>query len=83
MMVDWPKILGGVLVLAAITWVIVEIREDGARSIKDAIERQNNDAASQSDADRSDYDRCLDGGPRVGLRRPQMSRVCAGSSGLT
>ncbi|WP_164839317.1 hypothetical protein [Sinorhizobium meliloti] len=61
-MVDWPKIIGGVLVLAAITWVIVEIREDGARSIKDAIERQNNDAASQSDADRSDYDRCLDGG---------------------
>nr|WP_234824734.1 hypothetical protein [Sinorhizobium medicae] len=56
-MVGWPKILGGVLVLAAITWVIVEIREDGARSIKDAIERQNNDAASQSDADRSDYDR--------------------------
>ncbi|RVN79746.1 hypothetical protein [Sinorhizobium meliloti] len=61
-MADWPKILGGVLVLAAITWAVVEIREDGARSIKDAIERQNNDAASQSDADRSDYDRCLDGG---------------------
>lgn len=37
MMVDWPKILGGVLVLAAITWVIAEIREDGARSMKDAI----------------------------------------------
>ncbi|TWA32634.1 hypothetical protein FB009_12431 [Sinorhizobium medicae] len=33
-MVGWPKILGGVLVLAAITWVIVEIREDGARSAK-------------------------------------------------
>ncbi|MCM5691610.1 hypothetical protein M8037_23080 [Sinorhizobium meliloti] len=60
-MVDWPNNLGGVLVLAAITWVAVEIREDGARSIKDAIERQNNDAASQSDADRSDYGRCLDG----------------------
>jgi len=42
-MVGWPKILGGVLVLAAITWVIVEIREDGARSAKTAIERQNND----------------------------------------
>lgn len=69
MMVDWPKILGGVLVLAAITWVIVEIREDGARSIKDEIERQNNDAASQSDADRSDHDRCLDGA-RVGTSAP-------------
>ncbi|RVQ57597.1 hypothetical protein CN244_30775 [Sinorhizobium medicae] len=43
MMVDWPKILGGVLVLPAITWAIVEIREDGARSAKTAIERQNND----------------------------------------
>lgn len=42
-MVGWPKILGDVLVLAAITWVIVEIREDGARSAKTAIERQNND----------------------------------------
>ncbi|MDX0605064.1 hypothetical protein GOD78_26980 [Sinorhizobium medicae] len=42
-MVAWPKILGGVLVLAAITWVVLEIREDGARSAKTAIERQNND----------------------------------------
>lgn len=37
-MVGWPKILGDVLVLAAITWVIVEIREDGARSAKTAID---------------------------------------------
>ncbi|WP_186808913.1 hypothetical protein [Sinorhizobium meliloti] len=43
-MVDWPKILGGVLLFAAITWVIVEIREDGARSERTAIERQNNDS---------------------------------------
>ncbi|WP_162137863.1 hypothetical protein [Sinorhizobium fredii] len=58
----WPKILGGVLVLAVIAWAVLEIREDGAESVKNAIERQNNEAASQSDARRSDYDRCLDGG---------------------
>ncbi|AEG04227.1 hypothetical protein SinmeB_1306 [Sinorhizobium meliloti BL225C] len=82
MMVDWPKILGGVLVLAAITWVIAEIREDGARSMKDAIERQNNEAASQSDAGRSDYDRCLDGGRVWDFGAGRMSRGCAGSSAL-
>ncbi|OHV85967.1 hypothetical protein [Ensifer sp. LCM 4579] len=58
----WPKILGGVLVLAAVTWAVLEIREDGARSVKQAIERQNNEAASQSDARRGDYDHCIDGG---------------------
>ncbi|MBB4185812.1 hypothetical protein GGE07_002462 [Sinorhizobium terangae] len=61
-MIPWSKILGGVLVLAAIAWVVLEIREDGAESVKQAIERQNNEAAHQSDAGRSDYDRCLDGG---------------------
>ena len=44
-MIAWPKILGGVLVLAAITWTILEIRADGARSITNAFERQNNAAA--------------------------------------
>lgn len=58
----WPKIIGGVLVLAALTWAVLQIREDGAESVKQAIERQNYEAASQSDARRGDYDRCLDGG---------------------
>ncbi|MDX0849170.1 hypothetical protein GOD74_12190 [Sinorhizobium medicae] len=62
MMVDWPKILGGVLVLAAITWVVVEIREDGARSAKTAIERQNNEAANRAHSNRNDYDSCLAAG---------------------
>ncbi len=39
-MIPWPKILGGLLALAAITWAVREIREDGARSIADAFERQ-------------------------------------------
>ncbi|RVJ38531.1 hypothetical protein CN180_22160 [Sinorhizobium medicae] len=63
-MADWPKILGGVLVLAAITWAIVEIREDGARSAKTAIERQNNEAANRAHSKRNDYDTCLAAGRR-------------------
>jgi hypothetical protein len=61
-MVPWAKILGGVLMLAAVAWVAFQIREDGAQSVKQAIERQNNEAASQADTGRSDFDRCLDGG---------------------
>ncbi|WP_234846033.1 hypothetical protein [Sinorhizobium meliloti] len=60
-MVGWPKILGGVLVLAAITWVIVEIR-DGARPERTAIERQNNEAANRAHSRRNDYDSCLAAG---------------------
>jgi hypothetical protein len=62
-MLPWSKILGGVLALAAITWVVLEIREDGAQSVKTAIERQNNEAASRAHSKRTDYDSCLvDGG---------------------
>ncbi|WP_128090395.1 hypothetical protein [Ensifer sp. 1H6] len=60
-MIAWPKILGGVLVLAAITWVVLEIREDGARSVTNAFERQNNAAAHSAGDARADYDTCPDG----------------------
>lgn len=60
-MIAWPKIFGGMLVLAAITWTILEIREDGARSITNALERQNNAAAHSAGDARSDYDTCPDG----------------------
>ncbi|WP_245278342.1 hypothetical protein [Ensifer aridi] len=61
-MVGWTKILGGVLVLAAITWAVLEIREDGAQSAKTAIERQNNEAANRAHSKRTDYDSCLAAG---------------------
>lgn len=61
-MVAWLKVLGGALVLAALAWAVREIREDGAQSARQAIERQNNEAASQSAARRSDFDRCGDRG---------------------
>lgn len=60
-MIAWPKILGGVLVLAAITWTVLELRADGARSVTNAIERQNNAAAHSAGDARSDYDTCPDG----------------------
>ncbi|WP_457586123.1 hypothetical protein [Ensifer canadensis] len=60
-MIAWPKILGGVLVLAAITWTVLELRADGARSVSNAIERQNNAAAHSAGDARSDYDACPDG----------------------
>ncbi len=76
-MIAWPKILGGVLVLAAITWIVLEIREDGARSITNALERQNNAAAHSAGDARSDYDTCPDGLWNFGAgkcRRPATGR---------
>lgn len=60
-MIAWPKILGGVLVLAAITWTVLELRADGARSVTHAIERQNNAAAHSAGDARSNYDSSPDG----------------------
>ncbi|WP_246764868.1 MULTISPECIES: hypothetical protein [unclassified Ensifer] len=45
----WPRVIIGGLALAALIWLVAEIREDGARSVTTKIERQNNasgDAAS-------------------------------------
>lgn len=61
-MIAWPKILFGGLVLVAITWAVLEIRADGARSVLHAIERQNDDAANRAQEKRLDYDSCLDAG---------------------
>lgn len=62
MMLPWPKLLTGCLVLAGLVWLVHEIRADGARSIANAIERQNNDAQSRAREKRLDYDSCLDAG---------------------
>ncbi|MBP2237140.1 hypothetical protein J2Z31_003654 [Sinorhizobium kostiense] len=61
-MAAWLKMIGGALALAALAWAVLEIREDGAQSARQAIERQNNEAALQSAARRSDFDRCVDRG---------------------
>ncbi|WP_208858173.1 hypothetical protein [Ensifer sp. LC163] len=58
-MIAWPKILGGALVLAAVTWTVLELRAGGARSVTNAIERQNNAAAHSAGDARSSYDLCI------------------------
>lgn len=57
-MIPWPKIALGALVLAALAWAVIEIRQDGAQSFKNTIERQNNEAAGNADDARSEFDRC-------------------------
>jgi hypothetical protein len=61
-MMTGPRLLGGALVLAAVAWAVLQIREDGAQSTKNAIERQNNEAANRADTKRTDYDICLSSG---------------------
>ncbi|KQW62848.1 MULTISPECIES: hypothetical protein [unclassified Ensifer] len=77
-MIAWPKILGGVLVLAAITWTVLELRADGARSVTSAIERQNNAAAHSAGDARSDYDLCLDRGGVWDFAASKCRRSAAG-----
>ncbi|MCA1494981.1 hypothetical protein [Sinorhizobium alkalisoli] len=62
MMPGGVKIAAGALLIAAVAWAVLQIREEGARSVTQTIERQNNEAALQSAARRSDFDRCIDGG---------------------
>ncbi|ANK73589.1 hypothetical protein FA04_13755 [Ensifer adhaerens] len=58
----WARVIAGGLALAGLIWLVVEIREDGARSVTTKIERQNNEAASSAHSKRIDYDSCLDAG---------------------
>lgn len=61
-MIAWLRILCGGLGLAAIIWAVHEIRADGARSVIQAIERQNDDATNRAQEKRLDYDTCIDAG---------------------
>lgn len=61
-MIDWSKIIVGAALVAAAIWLFVEIRDQGAESVRTSIERQNNEAGNAADGARSAYDRCLDGG---------------------
>ncbi|WP_143348327.1 hypothetical protein [Ensifer adhaerens] len=62
MLIPWSKLIGGVLVLAAITWLVVEIRRDATEDYKSSIERQNNASGDAASDARSDFDLCLDRG---------------------
>jgi len=59
---NWLSVAKWVGIGVAILLVIKVIRDDGAESVKNSIERQNNEAAQKSDTARLDYDGCLDAG---------------------
>lgn len=58
----WPRLVIAALVAAAVIWLVVEIRKDGAQSAISKIERQNNEAANRAHSKRIDYDSCLAAG---------------------
>ncbi|OKP79901.1 hypothetical protein BTE77_05855 [Ensifer adhaerens] len=60
-MTMWPRVIIGGLLLAGLVWLVAEIRSDGARSITNAFERQNNAAAHSAGDARSEFDTCPDG----------------------
>lgn len=59
---SWFSVAKWVALGVAILFVIQMIRNDGAQSVKNKIERQNNEAAQKSDTARLGYDDCLDAG---------------------
>lgn len=61
-MMFWGRILGSGLVLAAVFWAVLAIREEGAQAVRHSIERQNDEAADRADAKRRAYDACLGSG---------------------
>ncbi len=58
----WLKVACAALLIAAISWAVLEIRADGARSVLHTIERQNNEAANRAQEKRIAYDSCIDSG---------------------
>lgn len=59
---NWLSVAKWVAIGVAILLVVKVIRDDGAQSVKNSIERQNNAAAQKSDTARLGYDDCLDAG---------------------
>lgn len=59
---SWGHLFAGALLLAALSWIVHEIRADAAQGVRNSIERQNNEAATRADAKRLDYDACSSAG---------------------
>jgi len=58
----WWSVAKWVAIGVAILFVVQMIRNDGAQSVTNSIERQNNEAAQNADVARLGYDDCLDAG---------------------
>ncbi len=79
MLVPSPKIVVGVLALAAITWLVIEIRRDAAEDYKSSIERKNNASGDAASDARSNFDLCLDRGGVWDYGAGKCRRSAAGS----
>jgi len=55
----WWPVVKWVALGAAVIFIIHLIRADGAQSVKNSIERQNNEAAQNADFTRLDFDGCV------------------------
>jgi len=58
----WWSVAKWVAIGAAVIFAVQMIRNDGAQSVKNSIERQNNEAAQDADIARLGYDACIDAG---------------------
>lgn len=58
----WSAVAKYVAIGAAILFIIQMIRTDGAQSLQNKIERQNNDASENAEIARLGYDDCIDAG---------------------
>ncbi len=59
-MIPWSKIILGAALAGVLIWLYAEIRDQGAESVRNSIERQNNEAARKADDAALDYDGCRD-----------------------
>jgi hypothetical protein len=55
----WWNVAKWAAIGAAILFIVQMIRNDGAQSVKNKIERQNNEAAQNADIARLDFDDCV------------------------
>jgi len=58
----WWPVAKWVAVGAAVIFIVQMLRDDGAQSLKNKMERQDNEAAHNADTARLDYDGCSDAG---------------------
>lgn len=76
-MIPWPKILAGAAIAGGLIWHYAEIRDQGATSVRNSIERQNNDAARKAEDAVLDYDGCRDAGRVWDFGAGRCSRAAA------
>lgn len=74
----YGKILVTCAAIVALTALAAIIWQDGADSVRTAVERQNNASGDQSDSARSDFDLCVDGGGVWNYRTGKCARSPAG-----